>query len=127
MLDVGGYGRLKTTRNWVVKRIAAHKAMYEHINGKIPDGLLCLHHCDNPRCCNPKHLYAGTQLQNRRDCVARGRTARGERNPQAKLSEKDVVAILLDNRSQRAIARAYGMDKKTIKQIRHRETWRHVP
>ena len=124
--DEDGYGRLKMTRAGTATRIGAHKAAYEVAFGKIPGGLLCLHDCDNPACCNPKHLYVGTQAQNVQDSVARGRRARGERIASSKLTTAQVVAIRLDDRSQRAIARDYGMDKKTIKQIRCRELWRHV-
>lgn len=64
-----GYGKMKINR----KTVRAHRAYYEHYIGKIPEDLWVLHHCDNPICVNPAHLYAGTQLDNERDKTARGR------------------------------------------------------
>lgn len=58
------------------RRLASHIAWYL-ANGKWPDeGLKVLHHCDNPTCVNPDHLYLGTQSDNMKDCVRRGRHAR---------------------------------------------------
>jgi hypothetical protein len=59
------------------KRHLAHRAAWEHANGPIPDGLFVLHKCDNPKCCNPKHLFLGTQSQNAADMWAKGRARRG--------------------------------------------------
>lgn len=50
-----------------------HRRAWRETNGPIPDGLWILHHCDNPPCCNPAHLYAGTHAQNMRDMSERGR------------------------------------------------------
>jgi len=58
----------------------AHRVSYELFIGPIPDGLQVNHHCDNPSCVNPAHLYAGTQKQNRQDAVRRNRTAKGAAN-----------------------------------------------
>ncbi len=60
----------------------AHRFVYELVVGAIPDGLDILHKCDNPPCCNPSHLWPGTDLDNVRDCESKGRAVhpRGERN-----------------------------------------------
>jgi hypothetical protein len=53
--------------------IGAHVVVAQlFLNYDRSSGLQVLHKCDNSRCCNPKHLYIGTQSQNIRDCVARG-------------------------------------------------------
>ncbi len=64
-----GYGTLP----YLSKKWAAHRFSYEYHIGKIPKGMLVCHHCDNPECSNPKHLFLGTNLDNIKDCVSKGR------------------------------------------------------
>lgn len=53
--------------------IYAHRFAYLTEHGAIADGLSVLHGCDNPQCCNPAHLFLGTQADNMRDKAAKGR------------------------------------------------------
>lgn len=57
------------------KRLRSNRAAWLLLRGPIPDGLHVLHRCDNPPCCNPDHLFLGTQLDNIRDAIAKGRMA----------------------------------------------------
>jgi len=54
-------------------RVLAHRHSWSLANGPIPEGMWVLHHCDNPPCVNPMHLYLGTIRENTDDAVARGR------------------------------------------------------
>jgi hypothetical protein len=64
-----GYG-MRTVNG---KRTTAHRHAYEEAYGSIPDGLFALHHCDNPPCVEPLHLFLGTQKDNMRDMMEKGR------------------------------------------------------
>jgi hypothetical protein len=52
----------------------AHRLAYEFVNGKIPQGMLACHHCDNRKCCNPEHIFIGTQKDNLYDMIDKGRS-----------------------------------------------------
>lgn len=97
-------------------------------NKKIPEGLLGCHHCDNPPCCNPEHIFIGTIADNTADMVAKGRSGRtpGSKHHQAKLNEEQVLDIRSSTETRREAAARYGVSPLTIKKIRVRETWTHV-
>jgi len=116
-----------------VRFTKVHRLSYEMHNGAIPDGLYVLHHCDNPSCVNPKHLYAGTQQQNVRDRAVRRRgkehRQNGENNDNSKLTEKDVKAIitmLQAGKRQGVIATAFGISQPYVSKIVHRKSWKHL-
>lgn len=62
-LRVGGYSKA----NPVKHKLYAHRLAWELTNGPIPAGLNVCHRCDNPPCCNPAHLFVGTQRENLQD------------------------------------------------------------
>lgn len=75
-LDRHGYGQFKPVVG--ANPLRAHRVAWEIWNGRdVPGGLLILHSCDNPKCCNPNHLSPGTHKQNSEDMVKRGRAYKG--------------------------------------------------
>jgi len=89
-----------------------------------------LHHCDNPPCVNPYHLYVGTHKQNALDRKLRQREARGERINTSKLSEREVYEIraALDaGETQAAVGARYGISQRMAGLIGHRRSWAWLP
>lgn len=119
-----GYGRV--SRAGVV--VSAHRLAFEVTKGPIPDGLEVCHKCDVRSCINPDHLFAGTKQDNMDDMKRKGRAyaAKGEANRNAKLTAKQVAAIIVDQRDQAAIAADYGMSRISIGYIKRGLTWRNI-
>jgi len=126
-----GYGRFgvgsltEGTRGHVL----AHRHTYAVLIGPISADLRVLHHCDNPPCIRPSHLFLGTQVENMGDMARKGRAACGERNGSAKLTEAKVLEIRLlarEGMTQRAIARQFGVTFQTVSRLIRRELWAHV-
>lgn len=123
----GGYGQYRHAG----KMVYAHRFAYEREFGAIPGGLFVCHSCDNPKCCNPAHLFLGNHADNMRDKVSKDRQSRqqGALNPSAKLREKDVLEILEFRELGMPItrlAKAYGVTKQTISQICSGQKWAHI-
>ena len=84
-----------TSRYGGFRNLRANRASYIIHNGPIPDGMYVCHTCDIPHCVNPSHLFLGTQFDNMRDMVAKGRNVnlKGEAHGRAKVTEDDVRDI----------------------------------
>lgn len=124
-----GYGILGNVRGNSALR--AHRVSWWIHYGLIPRGMFVCHHCDNPECSNPGHLFLGGYLENNRDARAKGRSycPRGEDAPSAKLTEaqvREIRASLAHGAGVRATARRFGIDNRCIRAIRDRESWAHV-
>lgn len=73
-IDKDGYGYFASDDR--TRQLRAHRTAFELAGGVVPPGRHVLHLCDNPPCCNPSHLFVGTNLDNIADKVSKGR-ARG--------------------------------------------------
>lgn len=107
----------------------SHRVAWELTHGPIPDGQCVLHRCDNPPCCNPDHLFLGTQEDNARDRVAKRRTAYGENAGPAKLKDSDVIRIrglVASGVLQKTLCTTYGISRASMSQVVNRKTWRHL-
>jgi len=106
-----------------------HRMAFMLYRGPIPDGCMVLHTCDNPACVNPAHLFLGTQSDNMRDMHAKRRGNRRLRNGPAGLTRNDVLSILdelADGRSQRRVAKKYGVSQTFMWAVRTKRLWPDV-
>lgn len=121
-LTKNGYGAFYLGgRNHLASRVA-----WILTYGPIPRGKCVCHHCDNPPCVNPSHLFVGTRAENSADMVRKRRNPRGAKKPLAKLTEKKIRLIRDDPRPQRAIAKDFGVCQASIHRIKARKNWPHV-
>jgi len=124
----GGYGILGYGRH---KLVFAHRLSWQLHYGQIPEKLCVLHKCDNPPCCNPRHLFLGTHEDNALDRDRKGRTQRckGEDNSHVKLTEVNVREIFQRaNRGERQdmIAEEFHIHPAHVSSIKLQKTWRHL-
>ena len=118
-----GYG--KVWDNESGKLIRAHRFAYDLCLGDIGD-LQVLHRCDNRPCCNPNHLFLGTDKNNSDDMTAKGRAAKGQEHYLSKLTNVDVLAILSDRRSNVSIAKSHDISASNVSRIKNRKIWKHI-
>lgn len=138
-----GYGRLKV-KDGPLKDVYAHRFSYRLHFGPIPDGAYVCHHCDNPPCVRPDHLFLGSPADNTRDARRKGRMATGDRNASRRYPERrpsgeqhansrltvpQVVQIrerFDGGEEQKALAEQFGVSGQTIFRIVHKLTWKRL-
>lgn len=109
------------------KLVPTHRFAWFLSRGEWPPAKLCVcHTCDNPPCVNPDHLFVGTRLDNVRDAVKKKRHPHGESNGQCKLTADQVLQIRSDSRSNKEVAKAFGICISHTKDIRQRKKWKHI-
>lgn len=111
------------------KRVSAHRVAWIVKNGEIPKGMHICHVCDNHKCINPSHLFLGTNRDNMKDKVLKGRQSKGEHRPTSKLKEWEVIKIrkLAEmGVMQTRLARDFHVSSTTIFRVVHRHLWTHL-
>ncbi len=127
-----GYGQVQGWRGKKPVRLRAHRIAWEvaHHASLIDTNIHVCHRCDNPRCCNPDHLFLGSSLDNMQDMVIKGRQNRigkiGEKNGRAILTELEVAEVFMATESQKSIGARYGIKQVTVSAIKTRKCWQHV-
>lgn len=117
----GWYGRFYLSKVGVL----AHRLSWEEHFGAVPHGMSVLHSCDTPNCVRPDHLFLGTQVDNVKDMIQKGRrrTGRGRR----KLTPKLVAAIRSEERaSVSEQVDRYGVSPATIYRVRAGTTYQEL-
>lgn len=120
-----GYGRMTAGRG---RHLKAHQVAFALYYGRIADGLI-RHTCDNPSCCNPRHLIEGTSADNTADCIKRRRKKNppvhlGSKHHNAKFDEATALCICADRRSARVIAAEHCISEMTVYRLHHGKTWK---
>ena len=130
-----GVYNLKVRGKW--RAIRTHRYAWKQLNGQIPNGLFICHSCDNGKCCNPNHLWLGTNGENQLDSIAKGRSGfrppqskLGEEHHSAKLKEWQVIEIRerykVGGISQDKLAAEYSVNQNAISKIILRRSWKNI-
>ena len=120
-----GYGTVRLGG----KQPGMHRFFYMYYRGAIPDNLCVCHHCDNPSCVNPDHLFLGTQRENVQDMTRKGRRRDhfGNESKRAKLSPQKVRHIrqlyTTGKYTLRGLGKMFGVRNKAIWMVLHQVTW----
>lgn len=122
-----GYGQLYVDG----RRTYSHRLALELTTG-LPDGLCGCHNCprgDNPRCCRPSHLFAGSHRDNMRDASRKGRTKTGTKCNFAKLDDAQVIEIFRRRKNGerlRSLASEFNVTPACVWMIEKGHRWSSV-
>jgi predicted XRE-type DNA-binding protein len=129
-----GYGKILANG----RHVRAHRLSWELHFGRIPKGMIVCHHCDNPSCVRPDHLFVGTHADNVADMMRKGRyiapsttnRVRGESHHNTILTSANVRKIkklyAAGKISQQAIADKFGVSQSAVSRIVFGKYWVHV-
>jgi len=140
-----GYGKIGRRINGKLFMYQVHRYVYESLVGKIDVGMQANHHCDNRVCCNPKHIFIGTQKDNMEDAYSKGRMPRdphehknwkhgqanqkGEHNGNSKIDEETAKYIRhlynCEIQNQVTISKFVGISRTQVGRIVRKEHWKN--
>jgi len=119
-----GYGRARIVVDGRTVEVTASRAAYIAANGPLTSSVHVLHSCDNRPCCNPRHLRAGSHLENMADRKARGNYKRGAECPVALQIAPELIAQIraayrpgVAGCGTPALARRFGLSRTTVQRI----------
>lgn len=133
IITTEGYGKFTAAlvHGQRVVVVSAHRVSYFLTHGELPLDLCVCHHCDNPSCVNPKHLFLGTNSDNIADRDRKNRQAKGLRSGVSKLTPSAIQKIRVQyfekGISIMLIAKKFQVARRTIYSILHGKTWKHIP
>lgn len=122
VLNCNGYG----VKRYKGDKWLAHRLYYTRFKGQIPPGYLVCHKCDNPKCCNPSHLFVGTTRTNMIDMAQKGRskTPWGKNHPDSIPIDLDKLrGMVMMKMSHEAIAQHFGVSEGHMTRIINGKTW----
>lgn len=127
--DDSGYGLKRSTG--YQRYLKAHRISYALEYGYVPGDKIVCHHCDNPPCVNPNHLFLGTHSDNIQDAIRKGRLndRRGENNSKDILTKeqvKEIVRRIKNKETVSEIAEDYPVTKSAIVDIKRGKNWSHI-
>lgn len=130
--DTQGYGLFFINNKYRCEK--AHRVSAWLSGKRFGNGLNVCHHCDNPPCVNPKHLFLGTRKDNIRDCISKNRLTRGNKsgvnNPRSIINELDVKTIRffysMGSILQRELGEMFGLTQTAVSLIVRNKNWSNV-
>jgi len=117
--DRKGYGEFRIFGD----NYQAHRIAYMLANGGIPSNISVCHKCDNPKCCNPDHLFAGTNRDNMIDLLLKGKKPDTKLNPQ---SVKSIREAFKNGVSRAELRQKYNISATCLNSLLRGEKWAYV-
>lgn len=122
-VNTTGYGMTTWDK---AKNTVAHRLAWKLLRGPIPAGLRALHKCDTPRCCNPDHIFLGTQAENMADCRAKGRFASLSSPQMDEQRVREIRRLRAAGVKTIDLSKRFGISPSCISAIVTRRTWGQV-
>lgn len=130
--DPTGYGAIKIKG----VKYGTHRVSYRLTHGSFDFDLFVCHHCDNPSCVNPSHLFLGTRADNMKDAAEKGRLTStfslGEVNARSKLTRRQILKIRrihadpANKLNHEEIAKLFNVSRGHIGRIVRKDRWQSV-